>query len=516
MRKIIAGLALIGSIVLIACGPLASAPATPETWTPPPTPTTPPTPIATPTPARPVLTTYTVQRGTIERRVELQGRVAAVGERELSFAIDGVVKAVYVTPDAEIAKGQVLAELEVGELEDRLAQAKREYALAQQQLDRALGEMRFPLRRAEIDLEVARTALAQLLAPPDATKIAAARAALQQAEAARDRARNDASAVKTRAELALQQAQKRLIAAQAEFSAASHAAGQDKADHRAQERLVRASDALRTAEEEVARLQIEYDTARNNEIAAVQAAEAQVMLAQTALDELLKGPDPLKVAEARRAVAVAELAVEQARSNIRVDPQLERAVEEAKREVDNIRRQIEALKLVAGFSGRILAVNVAPGSVIRAGEPAFIALDPSVASDALEVLVTSSSVPLVAGQSVSISFARYPGVTYQGTVTGIPGGGSNSAAARSGYHIAYEPADLRLETGDTATVTVVLARREGVLWLPPKAIRADSRSYVLVQRGDRPERVDVETGLTTADRVEILSGLNEGDVVIGQ
>jgi multidrug efflux pump subunit AcrA (membrane-fusion protein) len=55
-----------------------------------------------------------------------------------------------------------------------------------------------------------------------------------------------------------------------------------------------------------------------------------------------------------------------------------------------------------------------------------------------------------------------------------------------------------------------------VLWLPPKAIRADSRSYVLVQRGDRPERVDIETGLTTQDRVEIVSGLNEGDVVIGQ
>jgi hypothetical protein len=37
-----------------------------------------------------------------------------------------------------------------------------------------------------------------------------------------------------------------------------------------------------------------------------------------------------------------------------------------------------------------------------------------------------------------------------------------------------------------------------------------------VQRGDRPERVDIQTGLTTADQVEILSGLKEGDVVIGQ
>lgn len=513
MRKIIAGITLIGSIILSACGSIASTPPTPETWTPPPATAT-PAPTAIPTPTRPALATFTVQRGTIERSVELQGRVAAVGERELSFAVDGVVKSVYVTPNAEITKGQVLAELDSGELGERLAQAKQQYAQAQRQFERALGETRFPLRRAEIDLEAARATLAQLLAPPDPARVVAARAAVQQAEAARDRARNDASAVKTRAELALQQAQKRLIAAQAEFGAASHAAEQDKTDNRAQERLVRAGDALRAAEEEVARLQIEYDTARNNEIAAVQAAEAQVAIAQAALDDLLKGPDPLKVAEARRTVALAELAVEQARSAIQVDPALERAVEEAKKGVEDIQRQIEALKLVAGFNGQILAVNIAPGAVIRAGEPAFVALDPSVAADALEVLVTSSSAPLVVGQPVSITFARYPGATYQGTVTGIPGGGSNGAV--SGYHIAYEPADLKLVSGDVAVVTVVLARRENVLWLPPKAIRADSRSYVLVQRGDRPERVDIETGLTTPDRVEILRGLNEGDVVIGQ
>ena len=513
MRKMIVGTALIGSLLLSACGSLASAPPTPETWAPPPATAT-PAPTVIPTPTRPALTTYTVQRGTIERSVELQGRVAAVGERELSFAVDGVVKAVYVTPNTNITRGQVLAELDSGELDDRLTQAKQQYAQVRRQLERALNELRFPLRRAEIDLEAARATLAQLLAPPDAAKVTAARAALQQAEAARDRARNDASAVKTRAELALQQAQKRLIAAQAEFSAASYAVEQDKTDNRAQERLARAGDALRAAEEDVARLQIEYDTARNNEIAAVQSAEAQVAIAQAALDELLRGPDPLRVAEARRNVALAELAVEQARSAIQVDPTLERAVEEAKKGVEDIQRQIESLKLVAGFDGQILAVNIAPGSVTRAGEPVFIALAPSVAADALEVLITSSAAPLVVGQPVSITFARYPGATYQGTVISIPGSGPGGAL--SGYHIAYEPTDLKLSSGDAATVTVVLARRENALWLPPKAIRADSRSYVLVQRGDRPERVDIETGLTTPDRVEILSGLNEGDVVIGQ
>jgi hypothetical protein len=147
----------------------------------------------------------------------------------------------------------------------------------------------------------------------------------------------------------------------------------------------------------------------------------------------------------------------------------------------------------------------------------MIVLDPVVDANAKEVLVQSSSAtPLVAGQPVSIEFARYPGVAYEGTIDRTPADLQSASPGLSGYHISYEPADLKLESGDAAVVTAILARREGVLWLPPKAIRADSRSFVLVQRGDRPERVDIETGLSTTERVEIVSGLNEGDVVIWQ
>lgn len=515
MRHTVSVLLLAGALALSACGSQASAPATPESWTPPATATPAPTAMATPT--RPAVPTYTVQRGTIEQRAELRGRVVGAGERELAFAVDGIVQNVYVTPDANVTRGQVLAELAPGELADRLARAQRQYDEAQQRMERAMGDLRFPLRRAEIDLESARAVLAQLLAPPDPARVTAARAAVVQAEAARDRARNDASAIKNRAELELKAAQERLSQAQAEFTAATQAVERDRNDNGAQERLARARDALRAAEADVARLQIDVDTARGNEIAAVQAAEAQLALAQLALDDLLKGPGPSAIAEARRAVARAELAVDESRNRIQVDPEISRLVTEAKQSVDEVQRQIDALKLIAGFDGRVAAVNVAPGSVIRTGEPAIIVTDPTVDPSLMQVLVPGGSAPaLVAGQPVAITFARYPGATYNGIIAKTPADQQSASLALSGYHITFEPSDLKLESGDSAVVSVVLARREDALWLPPKAIRADSRSYVIIQRGDQPQRIDIETGLANENQVEIVSGLNEGDVVIGQ
>jgi multidrug efflux pump subunit AcrA (membrane-fusion protein) len=37
---------------------------------------------------------------------------------------------------------------------------------------------------------------------------------------------------------------------------------------------------------------------------------------------------------------------------------------------------------------------------------------------------------------------------------------------------------------------------------------------VVLQTADGPRTVDVELGLQTDDRVEIVSGVNEGDIVI--
>jgi hypothetical protein len=69
--------------------------------------------------------------------------------------------------------------------------------------------------------------------------------------------------------------------------------------------------------------------------------------------------------------------------------------------------------------------------------------------------------------------------------------------------------------GDMIKVTVILQKKDDVLWLPPQAIRSfEGRKFVVVQEGDIQQRVDVKTGIVSAERVEITDGLKEGQVVV--
>ena len=77
------------------------------------------------------------------------------------------------------------------------------------------------------------------------------------------------------------------------------------------------------------------------------------------------------------------------------------------------------------------------------------------------------------------------------------------------------PADLGLEMGDRVDVSVLLNSRQNVLWLPPQAIRAfEGRKFVIVQEGQTQRRLDIKTGIESEDRVEVLEGLDEGQVII--
>jgi hypothetical protein len=44
----------------------------------------------------------------------------------------------------------------------------------------------------------------------------------------------------------------------------------------------------------------------------------------------------------------------------------------------------------------------------------------------------------------------------------------------------------------------------------------EGRRFVVVRTGDRERRVTVRTGIETEERIEILEGVKEGDVIVGQ
>lgn len=69
--------------------------------------------------------------------------------------------------------------------------------------------------------------------------------------------------------------------------------------------------------------------------------------------------------------------------------------------------------------------------------------------------------------------------------------------------------------GTIANITKIKAKSENTLVIPKHIIKTDGdRTYVQVLRGDEKVEIDVETGISNAVEIEILSGLSEGDEVI--
>jgi RND family efflux transporter MFP subunit len=76
--------------------------------------------------------------------------------------------------------------------------------------------------------------------------------------------------------------------------------------------------------------------------------------------------------------------------------------------------------------------------------------------------------------------------------------------------------DPRLKLGAFGRGTIETAKSRGLALPVPAVLFADEKSFVQVVKGDKVVSTRVETGITSAGRTEIKSGLAEGDIVIAR
>jgi RND family efflux transporter MFP subunit len=506
-----AGFYLCCLALLAAC---ASAPAAPAGPTP------------TPKPAQPALEkpTYTVQSGEVVDEILLSGHVAAVKQQDLSFTQDGHLKTLYVDRTAVITQGQLLAELDLGDLPNQLHQAQVAHDEATRLLERDQAQRKITAQRAQLDLEDARAQLAELQQPPKPAELTQSRAVVQSAEAALDQTRTDASAAKTLAQLRLGQASQALIQAQTSYAAALRdwdKVRNNKNDIRYNsyhDTFVKAEADVHTAEADVTQAQVESDAARAKEGPAVRQAEAALAEAQAKLDSMLGGADSAALAAARRAIQRADLAVAEARQG--GNPELEQRVATSRLEVERLQSQIDAGRLYAPFDGKIASIDARPGAGVEAYKPVISVMNDATLEVLVDLVTSQEAARLGIGQLAQLSFARYRGKVFAARIASLPSNatsGTSSVDTDTAYHLTFEPQGQEFEVGDLAQVTVALARKDDALWLPPQAVRAfEGRRFVVVLDGTRQRRQDVKVGIVGQDRVEILDGLKQGDVVVGQ
>lgn len=119
-----------------------------------------PTPI--PTAIVPLKPTYEVKTGEIVRETSFTGRVSPVVENELFFRTGGRVRTIYFARNDVVKAGDVIADLEIDDLERELNSAQLDLERAEARLAEAERELEFRRRAAQLDIDIAMLRLTDL------------------------------------------------------------------------------------------------------------------------------------------------------------------------------------------------------------------------------------------------------------------------------------------------------------------------------------------------------------------
>ncbi len=194
---------------------------------------------------------------------------------------------------------------------------------------------------------------------------------------------------------------------------------------------------------------------------------------------------------------------------------LQRAVDNAKLDLQNAREALEETKLKAPFDGTITEVNAKANQLLGGYNPVVTLADLTKLELVAEIdEIDVAEVQL--GQSVELRFDAFPGKTAQGKLTRLfPAASNDRGATVYRAIISLEPTDLKLRPGMGATVNIATLEIKNVLRVPSRAIKsAGTQKIVMVREGNATRNVVVETGLSDGDSTEIISGVTEGTVIV--
>ena len=409
--------------------------------------------------------TAKIQRGNLTASLATGGTVSAHSQVALTFQTAGQVKEIDVKVGDKVKTGQVLAKLDTTDLQ-------------------------VAVTKAQVALDTARLQLQKTKEGPTQAQIGSAKASLASAQADYQAALN---------KYGLNDAQLAVTRAQLDKSAATVQRAQEAYDWEAHNWLDPdpSQSAQATALSDAQSAYTLTLAAYNQQAAtindsAVKSAASQVAQAQSALDKLLATPAPEDIAAAEAAVKQNEASLQQAQI------------------------ALSKASIVAPFDGTVGDTYVQIGQWASASTQALVLVDLSQIN--LVVTLAETDVSKVqAGQKAQILLDALQGQVFTGTVTEIDLVGTvTSGVVNYPATVAVDNPDEYIRPGMNATANIILQQRQDVLLVPNRAVRTVStrlKTATVLYQGqliDEP----VTLGLTGDTQSEVLSGLQEGDVVL--
>jgi HlyD family secretion protein len=406
--------------------------------------------------------TMTIQRDAIEATIAATGSISAERVQPLNFNTSGKVVEVFVKEGDTVTAGQPLAHFDTKDLE-------------------------LNLKQAEAALLVSEASLARARKPATEEEIAAAKAAIASAKASlADLSLGPTQHERELAQLQVDQAKNSLWGAQGSRDAiVGNSFSSPGSKDTAQAQVSNAELSVRVAEINRDKL------SEGPKEAQIRAAASQIAQGESTLAKLLAMPAP-------EDIAVQEAQVNQARVGVEI----------AKARLDDA-------TLKAPFVGKLVAWNLHVGDTVMPTTAAGTLVD--VSRYHVDVSIDETEISqVVAGQKVHLTLDAFSDQQFGGNVATVDVLGTNTQGiVNYGVRIDLDHTELPIKPLMTASISIVVQRKENVLMVPNRALKRDKQGkYVEVLQGATLTRAYVTTGASNEDNTEIIKGLEEGQEVV--
>lgn len=181
--------------------------------------------------------------------------------------------------------------------------------------------------------------------------------------------------------------------------------------------------------------------------------------------------------------------------------------------------------ITAPVSGVVKGLTITPGAIITVSSGSSTSTSTSQVlgsinqPGSLQAQVNISeidSVKVTEGQKVTMTLDVFPNLTFTGKVVSI----NTNGVVSSG--VTTYPAVISFDTGNdhiypnmAVNAKIIVSVKNDVVLVPSAAVQTtNGQSTVRVLRNSQISQVPVEVGDSNDTQIEIISGINEGDVVI--
>ena len=290
--------------------------------------------------------------------------------------------------------------------------------------------------------------------------------------------------------------------------------------------LEQAQTALAEVGQVLERALITAELDLNAKQAAVAQARADLDATREGNEVVQSGADPEKVRDAELNLANKEATLQKAQANLEqvlinaADAgnvaKLENDLKRSRANHDLLLEQLTDARLTAPFDGVIQFIKGKAGEPVSAYGPIIGLADPTkliISAD-----LSEDDVPKVALEQIAdLTLDAFSSEVLKGTLTKLP----TSLVTTQGViqdrsiNIEVDWPKEGAEIGMLARVTITVQEKHDVLKVPIESIkRSGRRTFVEFMDGDIKRAKNVEIGIQTETEVEILSGLEEGFVIL--